>query len=140
MKDRKLNNTKNRPLSRANAGLVVVDIQDRLLPQIFEKERLVQNTLLLIKGLAVLRVPMLVTEQYRKGLGLTAPEVASAIANFSPLDKVTFSACGAEGFQNALKAKGISDIILCGMESHICVLQTGLDLLDEGFNDEGVGS
>jgi nicotinamidase-related amidase len=121
-------------INRSKACLVVVDIQDRLLPQIFEKERLIQSTLLLIKGLAILRIPMLVTEQYRKGLGLTAPEIASAIANFSPLEKATFSACGVEGFKDALKAKGNSDVILCGMESHICVLHTCLDLLDEGFN------
>jgi nicotinamidase-related amidase len=120
-------------IKREKAGLVVVDIQDRLLPQIFEKERLIKNTLLLLKGAAILRVPVLVTEQYRKGLGLTAPEIGGAIANFAPMEKATFSACGAEGFEPALKEKGITDVILCGMESHICVLQTCLDLLDHGF-------
>src|SRR2546421_8536730 len=114
-------------INRAKAGLLVIDIQDRLLPQIFEKERLIKNTLLMLKGAAILRVPIFVTEQYRKGLGLTAPEIAGAIANFAPMEKATFSACGAEGFDPALKEKGITDVILCGMESHICVLQTCLD-------------
>src|SRR5437016_5357204 len=77
-------------INRAKAGLLIIDIQDRLLPQIFEKERLVEKTLLMLKGAAVLRIPVLVTEQYRKGLGLTAPEIATAIADFSPIEKATF--------------------------------------------------
>ena len=93
-----------------------------------------EKTLLMLKGAAILRIPVLVTEQYRKGLGLTAPEIADAIEDFSPMEKATFSACGAEGFEPALKENGISDVILCGMESHICVLQTCLDLADKGFN------
>ena len=118
-------------LTRAKAGLVVVDIQERLLPLIFEKERLVHNTVLLIKGAAILRLPIFATEQYRKGLGATTPEVAAAIAAFAPMEKVTFSALGAAGFTAALKAKNVSDVILCGMETHVCVLQTCLDLLDK---------
>ena len=120
----------NPRIRRAQAGLVVIDIQDRLLPQIFEKERLIKNTVLLLKGAAILRVPIFVTEQYRKGLGVTTPEIVAAIADFAPMEKVTFSSCGAEGFVEALKAKGILDVILCGMEAHICVLQTCLDLLE----------
>jgi nicotinamidase-related amidase len=118
-------------LRRTQAGVVVVDIQDRLLPQIFEKERLVQKTVLLLKGAAILSLPIFATEQYRKGLGVTAPEIAAAIKDFSPLEKVTFSSCGAAGFVEALKAKGTADVLLCGMEAHICVLQTCLDLLEQ---------
>jgi len=120
-------------ITRAKAGLVVVDIQERLLPLIFEKERLVQNTVLLLKGAAILGLPVCVTEQYRKGLGLTAPEIAAAIAGFAPMEKVTFSACGAAGFRAALEAKNITDVILCGMEAHVCILQTCLDLLEQRF-------
>jgi nicotinamidase-related amidase len=127
-----MENKPNR-ITRDKAGLVVVDIQDRLLPQIFEKERLVQQIVLLLKGAAILRLPVFVTEQYRKGLGVTAPEIAAAIRPFAPMEKVTFSACGADGFIPSLKAKEITDVILCGMESHICMLQTCLDLLERGF-------
>ena len=121
-------------LRRAKAGLLVIDIQEKLLPAIFEKERLIRNSSLLIKGAEILGVPIFVTEQYRKGLGLTTPEIASAIAGFAPVEKVTFSACGAAGLVSTLKSKSITDVLLCGMEAHVCVLQTCLDLVEDGFN------
>jgi nicotinamidase-related amidase len=125
----------NRPLrvQRANAALVVVDVQERLLPAIFEKERVVENTVRLVKGASILGVPVLTTEQYRKGLGPTVPEVAAAVPGFAPIEKLSFSACGAAGFATALKASHASDAILCGIEAHVCVTQTCLDLVDEGF-------
>lgn len=120
-------------IQRAKAGLVVVDIQDRLLPAIFENERLVQNAVRLIKGATVLGLPLLATEQYRKGLGPTAPEIAAAVPDFSPIEKLAFSACGAKDFISLLKKKKVSDVILCGMEAHVCILQTCLDLLAMRF-------
>jgi len=121
-------------LHRNKAGLIVIDIQEKLFPAIFEKERLVENALRLIRGARILGVPVFVTEQYRKGLGSTVPQVAQAFSGVSPLEKVAFSSCGAEGFLEALKAKNVSDAILCGMESHVCVSQTCLDLLGQGYN------
>ncbi len=120
-------------LTRSRAGLVVVDIQERLLPAIHEKERVVQNSVRLIQGAGILQVPIFATEQYRKGLGATVPEVAAAIPGFAPLEKLAFGACGAEGFIPALKAKQVSQAILCGIEAHVCVTQTCLGLLDEGL-------
>lgn len=120
-------------LRRAQAGLVVVDIQERLLPAIHEKERVAQNALRLVQGAATLEVPILVTEQYRKGLGQTIPEIAKSIPGFAPMEKMAFSACGAAGFRDALAERGLADIILCGIECHVCVCQTCLDLLDHGF-------
>jgi nicotinamidase-related amidase len=120
-------------LTRARAGLVVVDIQERLVPAIFEKERVVQNALRLVQGAAILQVPIFATEQYRKGLGLTVPEVSAAIPGFAPMEKLAFSACGASGFVPALESKQVSDAVLCGIEAHVCVTQTCLDLLDKGF-------
>jgi nicotinamidase-related amidase len=120
-------------LRRGRAGLVVVDVQERLLPAIFEKERVVQNTVRLIQGAIILQVPILATEQYRKGLGATVAEVAAAIPGFAPLEKLAFSACGAAGFVSALRKRKVSAIILCGIEAHVCVTQTCLDLLEKGF-------
>jgi len=120
-------------IRRATAALVVVDIQERLLPAIFEKERVVQNALRLIQGAAALQVPVLVTEQYRKGIGPTVPEVAAAVPGFAPMEKLAFSACGAEGFVEALRASNRQDVVLCGIEAHVCVCQTCLDLVDQGF-------
>jgi nicotinamidase-related amidase len=120
-------------LTRAKAALVVVDVQERLLPAIFERQRVVQNTVRLIQGAGILQVPIFATEQYRKGLGPTVPEVAAAIPGFAPMEKLAFSACGATGFIAALKEKEVSEAILCGIEAHVCVSQTCLDLLEKGF-------
>ncbi len=120
-------------VNRAKAGLVVVDIQERLLPAMLEKERVTGNSEKLIRAARILGVPVVATEQYRKGLGSTVPEIAAAMENFAPLEKLTFSACGAEGWHTALKEANVSDFILCGIECHVCVTQTCLDLLDCGF-------
>ncbi len=120
-------------IRREKAGLVVVDIQEKLLPAIFEKERLVQNAVHLLKGAAILGVPVLATEQYPKGLGGTVPEIVSACKDFLALEKVSFSSCEAAGFFEALTSRNIADVILCGMETHVCVLQTTLDLIEKGY-------
>jgi nicotinamidase-related amidase len=120
-------------LARARSGLVVVDIQERLLPAIFEKERVAQNAARLIQGATILQVPIFATEQYRKGLGPTVPEVAAAIPGFAPMEKLTFSACGAAGFIPALEGEKVCDAILCGIEAHVCVMQTCLELLEKSF-------
>jgi len=120
-------------ITRAKAGLVVVDIQERFVPVIHELQRVIQNSLRLINGAVILRVPVFATEQYRKGLGPTLAEIASAIPDFAPMEKNTFSCCDAPGFVEALRAKGVQEVILCGIEAHVCVCQTCLGLLDAGF-------
>jgi nicotinamidase-related amidase len=125
--------SKTRRIVRAKAALAVIDIQERLLPAIFEGERVVQNTVRLIKGARILGIPLLITEQYKKGLGATVPTIAAEIEGLKQMEKVAFSACGAPGFEKALKAKKVADVILCGIEAHVCVSQTCLDLLDKGF-------
>jgi nicotinamidase-related amidase len=122
-----------RHIRRAKAGLAVIDVQERLLPAIHERERVIHNTVRLIKGAVSLQLPILVTEQYRKGIGPTPPEIAGIIAGFAPMEKLTFSACGGEGFLRNIEAKKLEDIILCGIECHVCVCQTCLDLLDRGL-------
>ena len=124
---------KPRRITRARAGLVVVDIQERLLPSIFESERLVQNALRLVKGAGILQLPVWVTEQYPKGVGATAAAIASAIPGFTPMEKTAFSCFGATGFLEALRAKSVTDVMVCGIEAHVCVLQTCFDLLEQGF-------
>ena len=120
-------------LQRHKVALAVVDVQERLLPSIWEQERLVQNTVRLIQGLTILKRPIFVTEQYPKGLGRTVPQISQALGGISPMEKVVFSACGAAGFAQALKKAKIADVVLCGIEAHVCVLQTCLDLIESGF-------
>lgn len=120
-------------IRRAQTGLVVVDVQERLLPAMSDRERVLQNSVRLARGAAVLGVPVFATEQYRKGLGATVPELAAAIPDFAPSEKLTFSACGAAGFLEAMKTREVSDVLLCGIETHVCVCQTALDMLGAGL-------
>jgi nicotinamidase-related amidase len=124
-----------RPLDPEQCALIVIDIQEKLLPPIFEKERLVRNSQLLIRLAGILKMPTLLSTQYSKGLGNTVPEVASLLPGTSPIEKQMFSCFGSEVFCSALKRLPGSrtTIVLCGMESHICVAQTALAALREGY-------
>jgi nicotinamidase-related amidase len=130
-----LNHAARRPLVAEQCALVVVDIQERLLPPIFEKERLVRNSQLLIRLANILRLPTLLTTQYCKGLGNVLPEIASLIPSAKPIDKLEFSCFGSEPFiaaQKSLPGRR-NTVLLCGMESHICVMQTALGALEHGY-------
>ena len=120
-------------LRRVQTALVFVDFQERLLPAMTDSARVLQNAVRLAQAGTILDVPAWVTEQYPKGLGPTAPELARAVARFAPVEKLVFSACEVPGWTEALTARDIADVVLCGMEAHVCVCQTGLDLLDRGF-------
>ena len=124
-----------RPLVPERCALIVVDIQEKLLPPIFEKERLVRNAQLLIRLAGVLKIPTLLSTQYSKGLGNTVPGIASLLPDTDPIEKSAFSCFGSEVFCSALKRLpgNRSTVILCGMESHICVAQTALAALREGY-------
>jgi isochorismate hydrolase len=122
-------NAKIGRINRARTGLVLVDIQERLLPAIHENDRVLRNAIRLAQGAAILGIPSFVTEQYRKGLGPTVLAVAEAVPGFAPMEKLAFSACGAAGFVDALKTGNLADVILCGIEAHVCVCQTCLDLI-----------
>ena len=112
---------------------IVIDIQERLLPHIFQWEQTLQNSLKLIEGLQVLSVPIVVTQQYTKGLGPTDPSIVDRISGFSHIEKSTFSCCGESVFKEKISSLGKKYIILCGIETHVCVLQTCIDLLEEGY-------
>jgi nicotinamidase-related amidase len=124
-----------RPLDPEQCALIVIDIQEKLLPPIFEKERLVRNSQLLIRLAGSVKMPILLSTQYSKGLGNTVPEVASLLPATSPIEKQMFSCFGSDVFCSALKRLpgNRSTVVLCGMESHICVAQTALAALREGY-------
>jgi len=124
-----------RPLEAEHCALVVIDIQEKLLPPIFRKEELVRNAQLLIRAAGVLKIPTLVSTQYAKGLGATVPEIASLLAETRVTDKTVFSCFGSEVFCSLLKRLPgpRNTLLLCGMESHICVTQTALAALREGY-------
>ena len=113
---------------------IVVDIQERLFPVMYEKENMLKNCEILIAGLIELSIPLIVTQQYTKGLGETLPEIKSQIPDFSYIEKRDFSCCGELSFVEKLKETGAENVIICGIESHICVLQTAVDLKEAGLN------
>jgi nicotinamidase-related amidase len=124
-----------RPLEADRCALVVIDIQEKLLPPIFRKEEMVRNAQLLIRAAGILKIPALVSTQYAKGLGTTVPEVASLLAGTEAIDKTMFSCFGSDVFCSLLKRLPgqRNTLLLCGMESHICVAQTALAALREGY-------
>ena len=124
-----------RPLEAEQCALIVVDMQEKLLPPIWEKERLLRNVQLLIRLAGILKMPALVTTQYAKGLGNTVPEIASLLPGSPPIDKLMFSCFGSDVFCSLLKRLPgqRTTVLLCGMETHICVMQTALGALREGY-------
>jgi nicotinamidase-related amidase len=124
-----------RPLAAENCTLVVIDIQEKLLPPIFNKEQLVRNSQLLIRLAQILDIPVLVTTQYSKGLGATVREIADLLPQTEHMDKNEFSCFGSARFCSAVKSLPAdrNTILVCGMEAHICVMQTVLTALDQGY-------
>ncbi|MBI4590798.1 MAG: hydrolase [Candidatus Rokubacteria bacterium] len=122
-------------LTREGSVLVVVDVQERLFAAMDaeHREEVVRNLKVLAAAARRLSLPILVTEQYPKGLGHTLPELREALGPVEPLEKVAFSCCDAEGFAARLKAVKANQVILAGIEAHVCVLLTGLDLLAAGY-------
>ena len=124
-------------LSRDHTALVLIDIQGKLASLMHEREALYRQLQILVKGAQILRLPILWLEQYPKGLGPTIPEVADLLSDQEPLAKTCFSACGLSAFQTQLRQSG-RQILLAGIESHICVYQTARDLLASGYQVEVV--
>ena len=126
-------------------ALVVVDLQEKLLPAIASRERVLRNSVLLLKLADVLALPVVLTTQYSRGLGPTVPDVLMAAPGAAPLDKVSFGCFGSPEFLDRLKSLGGRDqLVVAGIESHICVAQTVLGALERGYTvhvaSDAVGS
>lgn len=119
-------------LNRKKSALLIIDIQEKIINVMRKHNKLLENTLKLIKGAKILGLPIYFTEQYPKGLGKTVHQIQNELEDNS-IQKLTFSCSGAEGLFENLKADKIDQVIVCGVESHVCVQQTVLDLLSEGF-------
>ncbi|MFO0852155.1 MAG: hydrolase [Gemmataceae bacterium] len=119
-------------LTATNSTLVVIDVQDKLLAKMPTATALVRDVCFLLDAAGLTGLPVVGTEQYPKGLGPTTTEVARRLPA-PALPKTAFSCCGAAGFLADLRAAGRPNVVLAGMEAHVCVAQTALDLLDAGF-------
>lgn len=124
-----------RILRPEDCALAVIDIQEKLLAAIFEKERLVRNAQLLVRLADILSLPIIVSTQYEKGLGKTIDEISMMLPTMKPVDKLEFGCFGNSDYCSAVgKLENRNTLLLCGMESHICVTQTALGALNQGLN------
>lgn len=118
-----------------NSLLVIVDVQQKLMNVMSSSENCLAKVRLLANSLALMEVPIIVTEQYPKGLGPTVDAVKDVLpANTPFIEKSAFSCCGADDFNVRIREADRKNIILCGVESHVCVLQTAIELVNKGFN------
>lgn len=113
--------------------LAVIDMQERLVPAMDNKDELVSKVAKLIKGCTACNVPVLVTQQYTRGLGDTVADIKEALPPYEPIEKTAFSCCDADEFTDKLEKSRRKRVVICGIESHVCVLQTAIDLQDSGF-------
>ena len=112
----------------------MIDVQERIFPAIAEPDMLRRNIPLLIEGMKLLEIPVIVTEQYVKGLGPTIQEIATRITEVERIEKSSFSCCDEPRFMLDLASSGKDYVIIAGIESHVCVLQTAIDLQQNGYH------
>jgi nicotinamidase-related amidase len=120
-------------ISKNNTAAIIIDVQERLFPFIHEKEKLSGNIVRLINGLKALNIDIICTVQYSKGLGINIQPIREAIGNYSHIEKMSFSCCGSDEFCDVLAKTGKNNIIITGIESHVCVLQTVIDLINKNY-------
>ncbi|MEL7654610.1 MAG: hydrolase [Bacillota bacterium] len=131
-------------LKKEDAVLVGIDFQEKLMPAMKNNEEVVAAAVKLVKGCRILGVPAVMTQQYTKGLGETVPAISAALTEpvgeensstvFNPVEKTSFSAMGEPAFVETLEKLGRKTVIIAGVEAHVCVQQTVIDLLESGYN------
>ncbi len=121
-------------ITRENCTGLIIDFQEKLFPVIAEKENLLSNCVKLITGLQILDIPLAVTQQYSKGLGPTAGEICSLFQPFSYFEKTSFSCLDEPLYAEYLIDSGRTNVLICGIEAHVCVLQSAIDLQEKGYH------
>ncbi|MBM4025485.1 MAG: hydrolase [Planctomycetes bacterium] len=114
--------------------LIVVDVQGKLAQLMVDKEALFKNIRILIQSARILDIPILWCQQAPEALGPTVPEIAELLTGLEPIDKAGFSCCGQEQFNAQLNTLGKEQVLLCGIETHVCVYQTAMDLMEGGLD------
>lgn len=123
-------------IQRENVSLVVIDMQERLMNAIPQRNResIIKNAELLIEAAKTFGVPVTVTEQYPKGLGPTVPEIRDCVGDgFKPIEKVVFSCARSPEFRSTIEGTARREALICGIETHVCVLQTAIDMINDGY-------
>ena len=119
-------------INKETTALLVIDVQEKLMPVVQDAEQIFANVNRLIKGVTTINVPIVITEQYPKGLGNTCAEVEIP-EGIQPIEKICFSCMQSANVLEELKARNITSLIVCGVESHICVLKTTLEALEKNI-------
>lgn len=120
-------------LVRENTVLVVIDMQEKLSAAMYEKEAMIQANVKMVTGAAILGLPVVWTEQNPRGLGPTVPQVRELLQGSDAITKLSFSCCGEEPFMKAIQALGRKQVLITGIECHVCVYQTVADLVAMGY-------
>lgn len=120
-------------LNRDRTGLVIIDMQERLLQAMANRDRVIDRTVKLIHLARVFELPVILTEQNPKGLGQTVPGVREFLPQYEPVEKMHFNCCEVDAFDLRLRKAGLQNLIVMGVETHICVFQTCVSLLDKGY-------
>lgn len=121
-------------LQLTQSALAIIDMQEAFRSKLAHFTEIAEHIAIMVQGARLLGLPIIVTEQYPKGLGHTAPEIAAGLPeSVEIIEKTSFSSCGAAQFQSQLESAGAKQVIVCGIEAHICVNQTVHDLLSKGF-------
>jgi len=120
-------------LSPDNTVLVVIDIQGKLAQIMYRKQIIFDNAQRIIKGAQIVGIPVIVTEQNPKGLGPTVPEIAALFPQFQPLPKFSFSCCADPAFLHVLTDLERKQVLMTGIETHVCIYQTSMDLMELGY-------
>lgn len=120
-------------LNRRRSALLIVDVQERINAAVLHRQQVVDNTVRMVRACQILGIPIFVTEQYPQGLGPTESPVRETLGEIVPYTKLTFSCCGVKELMEQLHQHRVHQVIMVGIETHVCVLQTALDLLAGGF-------
>src|SRR5699024_11344220 len=123
-------------LNKSDTGLIIVDVQGKLASLVHESEKVIENIITLIKGAEILELLIIWLEQYPKGLGPTIDEIKDQLKGQLPIEKMTFSAYKNEAFKQELEETDCTSFLLTGIEPHVCVYQTGADLLAINYRIE----
>ncbi len=118
---------------KENTVALLIDVQERLFPAMQDKNELLNNIQVFLSGMSELQVPVLFSQQYTKGLGNTLPELVERISNFQYIEKMSFSCYDEPGFVEKLEECNARNVLICGIEAHVCVLQTAIDLKAAGY-------
>jgi nicotinamidase-related amidase len=120
-------------LNKKNTGLLIIDVQEKLMQVMGKKEKIVENINKFVLLSKLFDFPVILTEQYPKWLGPTLPELAESLPFYEPIIKFHFNCCDVDTFNNRLDSEELRNIIITGVESHICVFQTCFSILERGY-------